>query len=501
MKRLLLILALALATCTAWAQQTLWVATGEIKYAFDAQQLGQMPFSNGGTTLTLQGKAFNVSDIDSIYVTSDIIDSNTITVNYDGDHASAIIAGNIATLVTPTLDGAHVTMAQDTTMQQEIFYTLSGTSTDGSFSQSGNYKATLILNGLTLTSTRGAAITIDDGKRIEIQVADGTTNTLTDCAKGKQSACFVVEGHSEFKGGGNLVLTGNTKHGFKSDEYMELKKSFTGTITVKNAVGDGVSVNQYLEVKSGSIIVEQCTGDGIQIDCKKDSTKTNNGQFIMSNGYISVNAIEDEAKGIKVEQDITIDGGQILVTSDDNALHSKTRININGGQIYAYSVAAHGVNAGGDTLAISGGTIVAYAASTVGYGLRGATHLFIKGGNIAAVGALMSTPKTSTDTVPTQPALTYTATMPKTNFALCDASGNSIMAFTQARAYSSSKKHTLLLSSPSITQGTGYTLYSGSTLDTSKDNWNGLYTSGDAVTTPGTALATGTAALPYSALQ
>ncbi|MBR1803616.1 MAG: carbohydrate-binding domain-containing protein [Muribaculaceae bacterium] len=500
MKRLSLIMTLILAMSAAWAQQTLWVATGQVKYAFDTQQLGLMPFSNGGSTITLQGKAFDVNDIDSIYTTSEVVDGNTITVAYDGGLASATVAGNIAAQVSPTIDGAHVSMVQDSTMEQEVFYTLSGTSSNGSFYQSGNYKATLILNGLTLTSTRGAAITIDDGKRIEIQVIDGTTNTLADCAKGTQSACMVVEGHSEFKGGGTLVLTGNTKHGFKSDEYMELKKSFLGTIKVNSAVGDGLSVNQYLEMKSGNIVVAQCDGDGIQVDCKKDSTKVNNGQFIMSGGNISVNAIEDGGKGIKVEKNIYITGGQIQVKADDNALHSKASIYISDGDIYAYSVSAHGVN-GADTTTISGGTVVAYAPSTVGYGLRGATGLYIKGGNIAAIGALTSVPKASTDDVPAQPVITFTGTTPQGNYALNDANGNNVLAFAQARAYSSSKKHTLLLSSPSIAAGTTYTLYNGCTLDTGKENWNGLYTGGDAVTQTGTALGSVSAATPYAQLQ
>ncbi|MBO4871060.1 MAG: carbohydrate-binding domain-containing protein [Muribaculaceae bacterium] len=499
MKKLSLVLAFTIAACVSWAQQTLWVSMGQIKYAFESQQVGLMPFSAGGDTLTIQGKAFAIADIDSLYITSEIVDGNTVNIEYDNDKATAIIAGNIASQLTPTIDGAHVSMVQDTLMMQEVFYTLSGTSADGSFFQSGNYKATFILNGLTLTNTKGAAIVIDDGKRIEIQVADGTTNTLEDCEKGTQSACFVVEGHSEFKGGGNLVITGNTKHGFKSDEYMELKKSFVGTINVKKAVGDGVSVNQFLEVKSGNIIVDQCGNDGIQVDCKKDSTKTNNGQFIMTGGYIRVNATEDSGKGIKVEKDITISDGTIETTADDNALHSKTNLTITGGNIYAYSVAAHGVNAG-EITHIAGGNVVAYAPSTVGYSIRGAMALYISGGNIAGVGALVSTPL-ECDTITVQPVLTYTGTVAKTNFSLSDADGNHVMAFTQGRSYSSSKKHTLFFSTPTFIEGATYTLYSGSTLDTEKENWHGLYLQPEAVTDSGTSLATGTAQAPFVRMQ
>lgn len=498
MKRQILTSLMAL-TCLMMlhSQQTLWVAQGHVKYAFDTQQVGQMPFSHGGDTLTIQSKAFAVADIDSIYVTDDLVESNTVTVDYQDSEAWVTIAGNIASALTPTVNAANVSMAQDTTSQLEVFYTLSGTSSNGSFYHSGDYKATLILNGLTLTSTSGPAINIDDGKRIEIQLVDSTTTTLADGAKGTHKAAFVVEGHSEFKGAGTLVLTGNTKHGFKSDEYMELKKSFTGLIRVKNAKGDGVSINQYLEVKSGSIIVEACEGDGIQIDAKTDTTKEFNGQFIMSGGLIQVAQTGDGGKGIKVEADVNISDGVIELTADDNALSSKGNIVIGGGKIYAYSAAAHGISSSLN-LTIAGGDITAFAATTVGYSLRGATNFYITGGNIAAVGALVSTPKTIEGA---QPALTYQGTITKTDLALTDASGNAVMAFAQQRNYSSSKKHTLLLSMPTIAAGSAYTLCNGATLDATADNWHGMYTTATGITATGMSLATGTAAAPYSAMQ
>ena len=479
------------------AQQTLWVAAGQVKYAFNTQELGQMPFGTDGTTLTVQNKAFDVSEIDSIYVTDDLIQGNTVQVTYDGDAAHVIVAGNIATMLTPTVEGAMVSIVQDSTMQEEVFYTLSGSSDNGSFYQEAKYKATFILDGLTLSSNEGPAININDGKRIEIQLVDGTTTTIVDGAGGTHTAAFLVDGHTEFKGAGNLVITGNTKHGFKSDEYLELKKSFTGIIDIKSAKGDGVSVNQYLEVKSGTILVEACEGDGIQVDCKADSTKEKNGQFIMSGGVISVAGTGESGKGIKVEKAVTISDGIIEVVADDNALHSKTNMTITGGKIYAYSISAHGVNAG-DSLNIAGGTIVGSAATTVGYGIRGATNLFITGGTVLSVGALVSTPKTTSEA---QPVITYQGKLLKTDYSLTDATGAAVMAFTQSRSYSSSKKYTVLMTSPDLTSGETYTINSGATLDTTVENWHDFYTTGDAVTSAGTAVATGVADVPFGLMQ
>lgn len=497
MKRIYLFLTLILTMSTAYSQQSIWVSTGPVKYAFNTEQVGKMPFDTNGSTLTVQGKEFNVSEIDSIYITSDTVQSNSVNVTYNGTKAQMVVAGNIASMLTPSVNGAIVSVVQDSTMEEEVFYTLSGSSDDGSFYQEGDYKATLILNGLTLTTSNGPAININDGKRIEIQLVDSTTTTLKDGAEGTHTAAFMVDGHSEFKGGGNLVITGNTKHGFKSDEYMELKKSFTGVINIKNAKVDGVSVNQYLEIKSGSIIIDECGGDAIQVDCKADTTKEKNGQFIMSGGRISIAGTVDGEKGIKVEKAVTISDGIIEVIADDNALHSKTNMTITGGKIYAYSVAAHGVNAG-DSLSISGGTIIGCAATTVGYGIRGATNLHITGGNIFSIGALVSTPKEHPDA---QPVLTYQGKVTKTNYSLTDATGKAVMAFVQSRSYSSSKRYTVLISMPTFNNQETYTLNNGATLDSSADNWHGLYLDSEAVTSSGTAIATGDADTPFGMMQ
>ena len=486
---------------TAWglaAQQTMWVTTGQVKYAFTTSQLGKMPYATAGDTLTVLDKAFAIADITGIKVTNEQVDDNTIAVNYDGDIATVIIAGNIATKVTPTVNGADVSIVQDSTFTQEIFYTLSGTSANGSFYQDGEVKITLTLDGLNLTSTTGPAFTIDDGKRIEINLADSTENFLADAFGKQQKACMFINGHSEFKGGGTLTLTGNSKHAFSSDEYVELKKSFTGALIVNDAEGDGFNINQSLEVKNGTMLVKQCGGDGIQVDAKKDSTKNNNGKIIVSGGLIQVLQSGDEAKGMKTDSTITISGGKIELVADDVALHAKQHIVISGGNIYANSSAANGINAT-EKINITGGNIVAYGGNST-YGINAKTGLTISGGNLMALGAANSFP-VATDTC--QAAIFYLGKIPiNTSLALNDSEGKNVVALTQTKSLSAVKTLGLLLSHSGIIAGNSYTLYTGSTLDTEKENWHGLYTDGDAVTDNGTAVAEGvTINAPYTLIK
>ena len=85
--------------------------------------------------------------------------------------------------------------------------------TDGGFYMAGSYKATVELNGLTLTNVSavysGAAVHIQNSKRINVKVVTGTENTLVDAASGSQKGCLYIKGHAEFKQYGTLNVVGN----------------------------------------------------------------------------------------------------------------------------------------------------------------------------------------------------------------------------------------------------------------------------------------------------
>lgn len=75
--------------------------------------------------------------------------NNTISITYNDSTATVVADDDIAQYITPTISGAHVSIAQSSDVPTEIIYTLSGTSNDGEFYMSGSYKATIELNGLT----------------------------------------------------------------------------------------------------------------------------------------------------------------------------------------------------------------------------------------------------------------------------------------------------------------------------------------------------------------
>ena len=371
----------ALVLTIAATGQTLNVRVGSVTYQFPAAQTGDMTYSDG-TSVTIMGKVFTLSDIDAMTVDDTNVTDGAIGVTFDGASATVTVAGNVAQYVTPTVSGAHVSIAQSDDLAEEITYTLSGTSSDGEFYMSGSYKATVELNGLTLTNVTpvysGAAVHIQNGKRIKVKVVTGTTNTLVDAASGSQKGCLYIKGHAEFAQKGTLNITGNVKHGIKTGEYFTIKNA---TINVTKAAGDGISCSEYFLMESGTINISGTQDDGIQCDIDGDASTgetadhedEDSGNIYIEGGTINITVTADAAKGLKADGDLRISGGDITVKttgggtwdSDDkktkasSCLSADGNTTISGGTLNLTSTGAGGKGINGDgTFTATGGTLV-----------------------------------------------------------------------------------------------------------------------------------------------
>ena len=122
--------------------QTLNVTTSDgVTYKFPAARTGDMVY-NQGTSLTIMGKTFAVGDIASMSIDNSSVKDNEVSVSYNNKSASVTVAGNVARYVTPSINGAHVSIEQTNTEavdDDELTYVLSGTTDDGDFSLSGSY--------------------------------------------------------------------------------------------------------------------------------------------------------------------------------------------------------------------------------------------------------------------------------------------------------------------------------------------------------------------------
>lgn len=317
MKRSLLSLAAAIlltgATLPEQATaQRLRVHCGPTTFVTSAEKAGQMSIAANGM-LQLGETSIATAQIDSITVDREAYNPLAIAVNYSEAGARLTVPCHLKDKLTITVDAAKVGFLQAADLLEEVTYTLSGTSANGSFAMDGEYKAGLVLNNLTLTNTAGPAIDIANGKRINVTLPAGTTTTLTDGAGGLHKACFFINGHAEFEGAGTLVLTGNTKHAYASDEYTQFKPNF-GQLNVLKSVSDGLHVEQYLQVQGGNFTFAQVGGDNIDVSITNNPADSLNGQVFIEGGTLTLDVASNDTKGMKCDSAMTITGGSIKAT-------------------------------------------------------------------------------------------------------------------------------------------------------------------------------------------
>lgn len=253
--------------------------------------------------------------------------TKTVTITFSGNSAtySGVVNG-----IKITCDGAHV---QVSSAVGKVCYELKGTTTNGSFKIKSDKKFRLMLNGVSITNPKGAAINIQSGKAAYVMIPAGTRNQLADgkeysyVAGEDMKGTIFSEGQLIFSGGGGLSVKSYSAHGISSDDYIRFR-SGCGTISI-DAAKDGISPKE---------------------------------RFVMYGGKVSVNAADD---GVDVKQGhVSIFGGELRVTAVDNglaALYSQndtTYMEIKGGYVEVNTAKAkgHGVCTTGN-LTIDGGVI------------------------------------------------------------------------------------------------------------------------------------------------
>ena len=226
-----------------------------------------------------------------------------VLVTYNGSSAKVEMTADVKSYVTANVNGADVTITSTASAAiNEITYGLAGSTTDGSFTMIGTYKATLELFGVSITNPTGPAIDLQNGKRIEISAKKEMVSTLTDgtsTATDAWKGALQCKGHIQFKGKGTLNVYGNYKHGIRAGEYIEVKNC---TINVRSAEKDAVNCNQYFLMESGEMNLSGFGDDGIQVAVETDDTSSENtGNFTMTGGTININMSGASGEGVKAE--------------------------------------------------------------------------------------------------------------------------------------------------------------------------------------------------------
>lgn len=280
-------------------------------------------------------------------------------------------------------------------------YVLRGNCADGSVKvKKGTTGVTLVLNGLTLTSSTTAPIACNKSTDVRIIVASGSVNTLTDSAKNNddnypdntdaENAVIKCKDGSQvtLSGSGALNITANGKNGIKSgattDEEGEAWMTISDlTLNITASVNDAINAEQLLNVTSGNITIS--AGD--------DAIHSDYILNIGSENGRSRYKYQKLPEGLEAAT-LNVYSGSITIHASDDCLNAANSdlsgyafsLNIYGGTLVMDTTSGDGVDSNG-SLTISGGTLVVWSANTAdNQPLDADGTITISGGTVLAAG-------------------------------------------------------------------------------------------------------------------
>ncbi|MCR2783624.1 MULTISPECIES: carbohydrate-binding domain-containing protein [unclassified Microbacterium] len=220
-------------------------------------------------------------------------EADAVTIELDGSGASAPESAGV------TIDGATVTISAAGT------YLVSGDLEGQLVVDSDDEGAvTLVLDGVDISNSDGAAIDIAAAAEAVIVLAEGSANTLSDAngyAKDVEAnAALASAADLTITGSGSLSVAGNGNDGIASRDGLVIQ---SGAIDV-DAVGDGIRGKDHLVVRGGDIAVD-AGGDGLKADNEEDADR---GYVAIEDGTVTLVSGGD---GIDAYTDIVQTGGTV----------------------------------------------------------------------------------------------------------------------------------------------------------------------------------------------
>jgi len=441
---------------------------------------GNITLAGGAVILRTEGIAAGGLSADGTVTLS----AGTLDVTVKGARAKGVKADTAVSLTggtsTFTLSGALVLQATTTSGRYDPSY-CTGIKSDATVSISGG------THTITHTGQAGKGISADGA----VTITGGTTTIST---SGANTATFTnASGVTDMaaadclKADGNLTITGGT-----------ITATSTGNggdaISSEGAVVIGTLGNDTTPVISANTTGSKVllTGSGNSADYVNAKAFKAEGNLTMNGGIFRATTTKDGGEGMESKATLTINGGVVEISTYDDCINASTNITVNGGMIYCYSSNNDGIDSNG-TFRFTGGTIISSGASAPEEGFDCDNNNFtITGGTLIGTGGATSTPTTSTTT---QNVVIYKAAATANVILVLRNSSGTNLVYKLPRTYSSM---TMLVSLPSIAQGTQYTIVSGATV-TGGTEFHGYYVG--ATVTGGTTLKTFTPAARVTTVQ
>jgi hypothetical protein len=228
-----------------------------------------------------------------------------------------------STVVQVTLNGTSITVdpavatinGSKLTITEAGTYNITGSLANGQIVVNSQDVSSvrLILNGVNITCSDNAPLYIKDSQKTIINLAAGTNNYLTDGAiystTDEPKAALFSNSDLTIFGTGSLTVTGKYNDGISTDDGLVIK---SGTISV-TAADDGIRGKDYVIIRSGKITVSS-VGDGIKSSNTENSAL---GYIIIDSALININSSAGD--GINAQTNLTIADGSFTITTGGGA--------------------------------------------------------------------------------------------------------------------------------------------------------------------------------------
>ena len=271
--------------------------------------------------------------------------------NLDSDNGSINIVAkenNIEDVSFEGMETVSINLSSTLKITEGGIYNLTGTISDGNIYIDTKDNVKLILNGVTINSSDGPAIYIENANVVYIELASGTVNYLTDSETYSDSninGTIFSKDDLIIGGDGKLVIDANYEDGIVSKDNLKI---ISGELEIES-VDDGIRGKDSVVIMDGNFKIN-ASGDAIK---STNDTDSNLGYILINEGIydleIKLDGIQaetdlvinngtfniktsgndtDSSKGLKIGSNLIINDGNFEIDSYDDSIHSNNYINI-----------------------------------------------------------------------------------------------------------------------------------------------------------------------------
>ena len=274
--------------------------------------------------------------------------------NLDSDNDSINIVAkenNIEDVSFEGMETVSINLSSTLKINEGGIYNLTGTISDGNIYIDTKDNVKLILNGVTINSSDGPAIYIENANVVYIELASGTVNYLTDSETYSDSninGTLFSKDDLIIGGDGKLVIDANYEDGIVSKDNLKI---ISGEFEIES-VDDGIRGKDSVVIMNGNFKIN-ASGDAIKSTNDTDSNLgyilINDGTYdletkldgiqaetdlVINNGTFNIKTSgndTDSSKGLKIGSNLIINDGNFEIDSYDDSIHSNNYINIKNG--------------------------------------------------------------------------------------------------------------------------------------------------------------------------